>query len=99
MNVYVTELEKWVESGLSTFEIRRLKYFSSFAAVKIGKKKCVQSFVCICLQMIEHTFFLPIFTAAIDEKYFSFTNFLNTLFSKMIPNFWWLGTMLIYKKQ
>ena len=24
MNVYVTELEKWVESGLSTFEIRRL---------------------------------------------------------------------------
>ena len=32
MNVYVTELEKWVESGLSTFEIRRLVaeiYFSS----------------------------------------------------------------------
>ena len=31
MNVYVTELEKWVESGLSTFEIRRLVaeiYFS-----------------------------------------------------------------------
>ena len=24
MNVYVTELEKWVESGLSTFEIWRL---------------------------------------------------------------------------
>ena len=24
MHVYVTELEKWVESGLSTFEIRRL---------------------------------------------------------------------------
>ena len=24
MNVYVTELEKWVESGLSKFEIRRL---------------------------------------------------------------------------
>ena len=32
-----------------------LKYFSSFAAVKIGKKK---------------TLFLPIFTAAKDEKYF-----------------------------
>ena len=37
----------------------------------MAKKKCVQSFVIICLQMIVHTFFLPIFTAAKDEKYFS----------------------------
>ena len=47
-----------------------LKYFSPFAAVKIGKKKCVQSFVNKWLQMIEHPFFVPIFTAAKDKKYF-----------------------------
>ena len=46
---------------------RVLKYFSSIAAVKIGKKKCVQSFVNKWL----NTLFLPIFTAAIHEKYFS----------------------------
>ena len=48
--------------------LMHLKYFSSIAAVKIGKKE-----VCtiICQQMMVHTFFLPIFTAAIDEKYFS----------------------------
>ena len=49
-----------------------LKYFLSVAAVKIGKKRCSQSFVYICLQMIDCTFFLPIFTAATDKKYFSF---------------------------
>ena len=30
---------------LSMFSIQLLKYFSSFAAVKIGKKKCAPSFV------------------------------------------------------
>ena len=38
-----------------------LKYFSSFAAVKICKKR-VQALICFL--------FLPIFTAAKDEKYF-----------------------------
>ena len=38
-----------------------LKYFSSFTAVKIGKKR-----------MIDCTLFLPIFTAAKDEKYFKY---------------------------
>ena len=47
-----------------------VKYFSPFPAVKIGKKKCVQLFVNKWLQMIVHTFLLPIFTAAKDEKYF-----------------------------
>ena len=37
-----------------------LKYFSPFAAVKIGKKKCAPSFV-------------SIFTAAKDENYFTST--------------------------
>ena len=40
-----------------------LKYFSSFAAVKIGKKR-VQAIICSAN-------FLPISTAAKDEKYFS----------------------------
>ena len=48
-----------------------LKYFLSVTAVKIGKKKCSQSFVNKCKQMIDCTFFLPIFTAATDKKYFS----------------------------
>ena len=41
MNVYVTELEKWVESGLSTFEIRRLVaeiYFKTFRPVETQQK-------------------------------------------------------------
>ena len=42
----------------SNFVVNTIKYFSSFAAVKIGKKR---------------VFFLPIFTAAKDEKYFSNT--------------------------
>ena len=37
----------------------------------MAKKKCSQSFVYICLQMIDCTFFLPISTAATDKKYFS----------------------------
>ena len=44
----------------------KLKYFSSIAAVKIGKKKCAPSFV-------------KIFTAAIDEKYFNFENVSMTI--------------------
>ena len=45
---------------------RSLKYFSSFAAVKIGKKR-VQAIICLTIVC---TLFLPIFTAAKDEKYF-----------------------------
>ena len=36
---------------------------------KNWQKKCSQSFVYICLQMIDCT--LPIFTAATDKKYFN----------------------------
>ena len=45
----------------------KLKYFSSFAALKIGKKKSVHHHL---LANYGAHFFLPIFTAAIDEKYF-----------------------------
>ena len=37
MYVYVTELEKWVESGLSTFEIRRLVAEIYFKLIKSYK--------------------------------------------------------------
>ena len=46
-----------------------VKYFSSFAAVKIGKKKSVHHH--LLTNDGAHSFFLPIFTAAKDEKYFS----------------------------
>ena len=42
-----------------------LNYFSSFAAVKIGKKS-----VHLRLLANDGALFLPIFTAAKDEKYF-----------------------------
>ena len=54
-------------SSLLISSKKRLKYFSSIAAVKIGKKKSL-------LTNDWTHFFLPIFTAAIDEKYFTFLN-------------------------
>ena len=50
MNVYVTELEKWLESGLSKFEVRRLVaeiYFSTVSTSKIFAYGIVEEFVLV----------------------------------------------------
>ena len=45
------------------------KYFSSFAAVKIGQKSAVNHLFTFVYKWLT-AFFLPIFTAATGEKYF-----------------------------
>ena len=60
----------------------------------MAKKKCVQSFVSFVNKWLNTLFFLPIFTAVIDEKYFTFPCFILQIFQTKAKLFFLLWSIL-----
>ena len=75
MNLYLYHLSRIIIYLMKFF----LKYFSSFAAVRIGKKKSAGN-------QLLNKFFLPIFTAVKDEKYFRNMLIIHFYFTFISPN-------------